>query len=249
MSIIALGVVLVLLQACVLLISKRFAFDAAVTSTPILEFVGIQLLAGALFLLVVGLMSRVNFDRTDLILIVLVGLLMRLILFDSTPILEIDFYRYLWDGAVLANGHNPYLYPPAQAVHSPLADLARQSGQVIDRINYAELSTIYPPLTQLSFSLAYWLDSWNLNTWRLILFFADVAGMALIVKTLHHLNKPLHWSLIYWWNPLLIQQTYNAAHMDVLLVVPLMAAVLMLIARRQVIASALLAFGSGQKWF
>jgi alpha-1,6-mannosyltransferase len=176
-----------------------------------------------------------------------IGLCMRALLFDTTPILEIDFYRYLWDGAVVAGGHNPYLVSPLQAGESSLAELARQSGPVIERINYAELRTIYPPLTQLFFALSHWLDSWSLNAWRSILLLADAGGLLLILGTLKTLRKPLHWSLVYWWNPLLLQQTYNALHMDVLLVAPLVAALWLLVAQRHRLAAIMLALGAGIK--
>ncbi|TVS21020.1 MAG: hypothetical protein EA424_01035 [Planctomycetaceae bacterium] len=34
--------------------------------------------------------------------VIVVGLGMRALMMPSTPMLETDFYRYLWDGAVLA---------------------------------------------------------------------------------------------------------------------------------------------------
>ena len=40
------------------------------------------------------------------------GLLFRVIVVPSTPIQEIDIYRYIWDGAAVAEGVDPYLYSP-----------------------------------------------------------------------------------------------------------------------------------------
>ncbi|MCP5063626.1 MAG: hypothetical protein GY936_14360 [Ignavibacteriae bacterium] len=37
-----------------------------------------------------------------------IGLVARILLVPTVPILEDDFNRYLWDGAVTANGFNPY---------------------------------------------------------------------------------------------------------------------------------------------
>ncbi len=59
------------------------------------------------------MIPRLPVSRFLLAAMLLIGLLMRALLFDSYPVLEIDFYRYLWDGAVLANGFNPYALPPA----------------------------------------------------------------------------------------------------------------------------------------
>ena len=38
----------------------------------------------------------------------------RLILFASSPIQEIDYYRYIWDGRSLAGGINPFAFAPAE---------------------------------------------------------------------------------------------------------------------------------------
>ncbi|MGD8779206.1 MAG: hypothetical protein PVH88_09635 [Ignavibacteria bacterium] len=44
--------------------------------------------------------------------IIIFGLVVRIILTPTFPVLEDDFYRYLWDGAVTANGINPYEHAP-----------------------------------------------------------------------------------------------------------------------------------------
>ena len=247
LRLLASGLGLVVVQIAVAILSRRFSFDADLGRMPLIEFFALQLLASVLYLLSVAFILRVRVDRPWLIVLLAIGLCMRVLLFDTTPILEIDFYRYLWDGAVVANGHNPYLLSPTQAGESDLAGLARQSGPVIDRINYADLRTIYPPLTQLFFALSHGLDSWSLNAWRLVLLLADTGGLLLILGVLKTLQKPLHWSLIYWWNPLLLQQTYNALHMDVLLVAPLVAALWLLIKQRHRLAAATLAIAAGIK--
>ncbi|MBC8050321.1 MAG: hypothetical protein H7X92_09280, partial [Chitinophagales bacterium] len=48
--------------------------------------------------------------------VALLGLFIRLIWFGSPAPLENDFYRYLWDGAMLAHGFNPYTLSPAQVL-------------------------------------------------------------------------------------------------------------------------------------
>ena len=103
---------------------------------------------------------------------------MRATLFFSTPILEDDYYRYLWDGAVTANGHNPYAYTPDdinyftgdREVPDDLAALAQDSGQFAYRVNHGELGTVYPPIAQLAFALAHKISPWNIHAWKLILF-------------------------------------------------------------------------------
>ncbi len=46
--------------------------------------------------------------------VLIFAVLFRLALWWSQPIQELDLYRYLWDGRVLAEGINPYRYSPEQ---------------------------------------------------------------------------------------------------------------------------------------
>jgi len=74
----------------------------------------------------------------------------------TAPILEDDYYRYLWDGAVTANALNPYAYSPQQVLKGTdipveLTQLAEESGEVIHSINHPEIRTIYPPIAQAFF--------------------------------------------------------------------------------------------------
>ncbi len=242
-----LGTALVLVQLLVQLLSERFAFDADFASTALFGFVAIQIFAGIIYLISVRSLPVVETSQRMLVLVIALGLAMRLLLFGSTPILEVDYYRYLWDGAAVANGFNPYLLAPLEVPGSSLNILSQQAAVVFDRINYPELRTIYPPLTQGFFALAYWFDSWSLDAWRLVLLVADCIGFALILRVLKSLQKPAIWGLIYWWNPLLLQQTYNAAHMDVLLVAPLVATVWLLLHHRHLLASLTLGLAAGIK--
>ena len=246
-GIITAGLGLIVIQLAVAALSSRFSLETDFETRPLLSFVTLQMVAGGIYLLAMMQLYRISLGRSGLILLLLAGLVMRVVLFDSTPILEIDYYRYLWDGAVVANGHNPYLLAPIEAQTSRLADLALQSGPVIERINYADLRTIYPPVTQAFFALSYWLDSWSLDAWRGVLLAADCVALLLILGVLQTLGKPLQWSLVYWLNPLLLQQTYNGLHMEVLLIVPLVAAIWLLLAHRQACAAVVLSLAAGIK--
>jgi len=85
--------------------------------------------------------------------VIALGLAMRMPMFVSTPMLEDDHYRYLWDGGVLANGFNPYRFSPRDVtqgafpgIPDKLRQLAKDASPVPERINYPYLRTIYPPV-------------------------------------------------------------------------------------------------------
>ena len=73
-----------------------------------------------------------------------------LFLLATTPFFENDHYRYLWEGRILWWGENPYFSGPK--------DLTHISYSKKEFIAFPELTTIYPPLALLFFSLHAWPD-------------------------------------------------------------------------------------------
>lgn len=237
-------------QVFVRLIADQFIYEVNLANAPIVAFVISQIAAGLIFLFLLPLIPRVTSTRNLVILVVMTGLILRLCMFGSNAIMELDFYRYLWDGAVTASGFNPYLFSPEtilQGSNPALQNLAKDSGHIISRINYADLRTIYPPLTQLYFALAFTIDNWNLDAWRLLLLGSDLIALGLILHLLKTLNRSSLWSLVYWWNPLVIHETYNTAHMDVLLLPFLLFAILLMLRQKQIAAGSVLTLAAGIK--
>ncbi len=216
----------------------------------------LQVIAGILFLLVARGLDTKWTDRRLVAWIVAVGLALRLCMFASTPMLEDDYYRYLWDGAVFAHGMNPYSYAPLDVmemgedrneVPPGLKQLASESGLIVHRVNHPDLRTIYPLVAQGAFSFAHWIRPWSLAAWRLVLFSLDAIVVILLAVILRSLRLPLSMLVIYWWNPLLIKETYNSGHMD-LVTLPFVLGALMLAAnRRHVTAAGVLAVATGAK--
>ena len=79
-------------------------------------FVAQRILIGILFFLAIINIIKLPVKETWIAWIIFTGLFARLILIPSSPILEDDFYRYLWDGAVTANEFNPYVYSPQDVI-------------------------------------------------------------------------------------------------------------------------------------
>ncbi len=181
----------------------------------------------------------------------LAGLFARLVLFGSDPILENDYLRYLWDGAVLAHGENPYRWSPAEilsgAAPAVLQQLAGDSAGLVERIGYADLRTIYPPVGIALFSLAHVADPWGLTGLRCLYLLADIATLVLLIVLLRRFRRSPLWVFVYWLNPLAAQMIYNAAHMDGLLVPFLLGAVLLAIRQWPLGASVILVLAAGIK--
>jgi alpha-1,6-mannosyltransferase len=215
------GSFLVILHLALVHLSPHLGYGASPPAGAILTLVGIEVAAGAIYLALVWRMPDLEPGPHLLVWILLVGLFMRLVMLGSTPMLAGDYYRYLWDGAVTAHGFNPYQYTPAAvmagtAVPEALSQLALQSGSVIGHISHPALPTISPPLSQVAFALASWLDPFSVTALRLVLLAFDLATLALLVLLLRSLNLPLAVLAIYWWNPLLVKEIINSCHMDIL---------------------------------
>lgn len=247
---------LVLIAFCLGLAIFSFQFDPDIDliERPVVPFVILMVSAGAVYLwaVVFGL-RQIEYSRQMLLWILLIGALGRLLLFFSQPILEDDFYRYLWDGAVCAAGYNPYRIAPETVLNAPenvppkLIARAREAPEMVSRINHPHIRTIYPPVTQGAFTLAYWIAPFSLIAWRLVLLLADVATVVLLLKILQAFNRPLLWIMIYWWNPLLIKVIFNTGHMDVLIFPWLLGSLLLVWRGRHLMATLLLAMACATK--
>ena len=255
---IAVGVVLIIIHCLLVPLSWEFDYDAPVLTYPVISFVALEMLAGGVYLTLLWLIPRSPSDRQLLALVLGVGLTMRAVTMFSTPILEDDFYRYLWDGAVVAEGKDPYRYSPAEvlAAHgdgdstpalAALSMLSEASTPVAQRINYPRLTTIYPPLTQGVFALGASIEAFSLHVWRLILLLIEGATVALLYMILRQQNRAPLWLAIDWWNPLAVKELVNSAHMDALFLPLLACVVLLMLMRKGVLASLCLALAAGVK--
>ena len=135
-----LGFGVILYAFYILRVSPTLTYDAKPNSVQIILFVVQRILIGILFFLAIINISKIPLKENWIAWILFTGLFARLILIPSSPILEDDFYRYIWDGAVTASEFNPYSLSPYQVQnHDPdvpekILKLADQSGEVINKI-------------------------------------------------------------------------------------------------------------------
>jgi len=218
------GILLIVLTVALTLISRSFALDVPPTNKPVILFVILLVSSGVVYLLIT-LFARNSSSTKVLLWIIIVGAILRLLSIFSNPVLEDDYFRYLWDGGVVSTGFNPYQYSPEQIItksdtHTDipqdLKELADESGNTIRHINHPYLSTIYPPIAQVSFAIAHWIEPWSIFSWRLVLLVFDAITLLLLYKIIKNLNLPPLSLLIYWWNPLLVKEIYNSGHLDVI---------------------------------
>lgn len=274
------GIALAGLFAYLARLSPAFSWELGAAEKPVVLFTALMVAAGGVYLVPALLAAREARKAADVGAargnpdpsagparpwlfgwIVVVGLAMRLLMFSTTPVLEDDWHRYLWDGGVTANGHSPYEFSPAEVldaargeagegnrpIPSGLAALARDSGQIIERVNHPRLKTIYPPAAQAAFALAYFMKPWSLDAWRAVILALDILALALIVAVLRELRLPLALAAVYWWNPIHVKELLNCAHMDIVMFPFLVGALLAGLREMRVLACLLLGFAAGVK--
>ncbi|MEW6352493.1 MAG: glycosyltransferase 87 family protein [Thermodesulfobacteriota bacterium] len=250
---IASGLMLSGLHVVLWLVSSRFGSDTPVGERPVLSLTAILLLGGWVLLVTVYLTRLEARSRVILAWMVVVGVGMRSAMLVSTPMLEDDFYRYLWDGGLSANGYNPYTHSPAEVIRGsarvpdPLIGLARSGHPVIGRINNPEVRSIYPPVAQGLFALSYALRPWSLHAWRCLLLVFDGITLILVLTVLRSLGRSDLWAALYWWNPLVIKEVVNSAHLDVACIPFVFCAVIWALRGKAVPAAVALGLGVGVK--
>lgn len=258
-----LGAFVFLVLALIRGISSEFAVGASPPSWAVVVFVVALVGAGFVWLGLFGVLPQLSGRTNGLVVVGLVGLLMRMLFIGSTPIYEDDWQRYLWDGAVLAEGVSPYAYPPAAAskrdlfgeVVPPSSDASlRRLQELADlypsnhrSINFPFVSTIYPPIAQSAFALAHAIAPFSLDAWRWLVLVVDSSTFLILIVTLRAFGLNQFWSLLFWWNPLAIYISVNAAHMDALLLPPLLGTLLLVQRRRPWAAAFTLALAVGIK--
>jgi hypothetical protein len=180
-----------------------------------------------------------------------------------------DLWRYLWDGAATNAGVSPYRFAPEQVLRfdpefDPIllgADQTRSLGPlleraadprlrpVLERINFSQYPTLYPPASQMAFALAAAVAPGSDRLWRLLAAAADLGAAALLAALLGRLGRPIWWSAAYALHPLPALESAAAGHQDALGVALLLAAALALAQKRHGRAGAALAAAAGVKLF
>jgi hypothetical protein len=123
----------------------------------------------------------------------------------APPMMSDDLYRYLWEGRLWLEGHNPYRLAPDDPALIALRD------ELWQPINNKGLASIYPPLSQLLFVVAAWLGGkvWIAKALALV---AHVGSAAIVCRIASSPRACLALAL----NPLLLSEASLNGHFDVL---------------------------------
>lgn len=124
------------------------------------------------------------------------------------PILEDDYFRYLWDGYRLLSTGSPYGAAPADSFGD--AGLTPQLQAVLSGINHPGLPTIYGPTLQWLFAAAYALGGGHVLGLQALFSVVDT----LLLCMLWRLAGDKRWVWLYAWCPLVVTEIAFTAHPD-----------------------------------
>ena len=147
------------------------------------------------------------------------AVLFRLIFLFSLPALSQDFYRFIWDGRLILEGLNPYLYTPNELIVSS-PELFSEMNTLhngMGRLS-AKYFSNYPPIHQIPFILASLIFKKSIFgsvvVIRIILIIADLGILIYTKKLLKKLKLPTR--SVYWFilNPLVIIELTGNLHFE-----------------------------------
>lgn len=220
---------------------------------PLIALLAIPTCAGlAASIAAFGMKPTLHISTPLFLFMIVAGLLLRLAWFGAPAPLEDDFYRYLWDGAVTANGGNPYLVAPmrveaAASLDPVLARLKAESGDVLARINFPDLTTIYPGTAQLAFAVAHLLRPYSLDGLRAVFLVGDLAALAGLMALVPLTGGSRLFAMLYWLNPMVVFAIFGVVHVDALVVPFIVWAVVAALSARPLTCGALIALAAGVK--
>ncbi len=161
-----------------------------------------------------------HFEKLAIKHVVCTALVLSAVGMFSSPLLEDDHFRYLWDGYITATTGRPYQHPPNFYFGDSSVPIALQ--EVLNGINYPEITTIYGPLLQLVFAASYYVAAGQLWPLKAIL----ATTLVIVIVKLYREGVHPKWLLAFCIHPLLIKESILSAHPDLLIGALVMMAVI-----------------------
>ncbi|MGK0384471.1 MAG: SAM-dependent methyltransferase [Bacteroidia bacterium] len=148
-----------------------------------------------------------------------VGMLLRCVYLLVFPELSDDFWRYLWDGMLIAEGASPYELLPANWAEN---GLSTSFGELLPMLNSPAYYSIYPPVLQFFFGLSAAISEGNpllfVIVLRCFVLAAELGSMVLIWKLLKAWKMNTRNLMLYALNPLVIIEFSGSLHGEVFMI-------------------------------
>ena len=230
------------------LISVLF-YDSFAYDLPRTEYIKLISLYSALFFLFYKL---IQINKTNTKFLVYCAFLFRAIFIIAIPNLSQDFYRFIWDGRMLLEGLNPYLYTPESFINNDVFPIAQAQELYtgMGQLNGSHF-TNYPPLNQLCFIISGLFAGTNILgsvvVMRLLIIAADFGTLYFGQKLLKTLKLPVHHIFWYILNPFIIIELTGNLHFEGVMIFFLVWSMFLLHSGRWKVAAVVLALSISVK--
>lgn len=167
---------------------------------------------------------------------------LRLIALFAIPALSDDYFRFVWDGRLLAQGINPFLELPSSYMENP--DQAAAIGltpYLFEQMNSQQYFTIYPSVLQAVFYVAAKLfpDQVYGAVWimKVCIFLAEAGSLVLIVRLLRHWDMASDRAVLYALNPFIIVELTGNLHFEAIMIFFLLLSIWLLVKGKWIYAT------------
>lgn len=211
---------LIALLAQIALFASLNRFDDWTLEQMPVRFVAAAIACGLCFLFAVARFPASLSLGRQAVIFWSIAILLRLLALPLLP--GDDLWHYQWEGKLQRAGFNPYL----QAPDDPKLDQLREDFPAWYKINRRDLTTSYPPGAELLFAVLARASD-NPLLYKLLFAAADLATAFLLLRLIGGASRYAN-AAWYAWNPLVVYCFAGAAHLDSLMIMPMMAGVLLL---------------------
>ncbi len=161
---------------------------------------------------------------------IVVALCFRLCLLFALPQLSDDFYRFIWDGRLLASGHHPFAALPSEYLKLNIPGVDQE---LYNHLNSKDYFTVYPPVAQYIFWMAVKISPnsilGSVIVMRIFILLAETGSILLIKSLLKKFNLPEKNVLLYALNPLIILELTGNLHFEAFVIFFLLLAIFFLV--------------------
>jgi len=177
-------------------------------------------------------------------LFIFISFIFRLLFFPSSPELSDDFYRFIWDGRLTAEGLNPFAYLPNQVFQEKLID-GISNTELFLKMNSPNYYSIYPPILQFIFLISVKLSFGHNNiavfNMRIFILLAEFGTYIYLIKILDFLKFNKTKVFLYLLNPLVVIELTGNLHFEAVMIFFLTASIYYLIINKLDFSSILIA--------
>jgi len=161
--------------------------------------------------------------------LLLLGVLLRACVFFYEPNWSEDGLRFLWDGNLIKEGQNPYLFSPEEWKNQVSGSENSFWEHAYPQLNSALYYSVYPPVKQVFFWLGAQVTHHEVYlgflALRGILLVGELGTFWLLWTLLGRFQRPKKLILLYWLNPLVILETIGNLHFEGLVLFFLLLAI------------------------